>query len=118
MSGKLPEIRDPFANCDEVENTPDNATPEDPDEYGRKRRKMHFQEDVWLYWVRIGFLIATSLGTFGVISVYMWHLVAPANWRWLCEPDIMKLKDLAITIIVGLVMSITTSYFFKKEHTK
>jgi hypothetical protein len=33
----------------------------------------------------------------------------------MADADISKLKDLAITIIVGLLMSLTTSYFFKKQ---
>lgn len=112
----MPKLHDPIQEG--VLDGPNGANgngSDDPDEYAPKRRFMLWREEVWLYWVRVGFLLVSALGSFSVISIYMWHLTAPQTWRWLCDADISKLKDLAITIIVGLIMSATTTYFFKKN---
>ena len=112
----MDDIRDPLTtdeNCYAQEKTADSSA--DPDEYGTKRRSMHFKEEVWFYWVRVGFLIVSAFGSFSVVLVYMWHLIGPSSCRWLCENELTKLKELALTIIVGLLMSVTTTYFFKKN---
>lgn len=101
-------------------NTPDindcgNPPDSDPDEYSVERKKMSFKEERWFYFVRVGFLVVSSVLTFFVVVIYMWHLLGPSSYRWLCSDDLVKLKDLAITIIVGLLMSTTTTYFFKRN---
>lgn len=87
----------------------------DPDTYQCARDKMSFKEEVWFYCVRVAFLVISAVLTFSVVAVYMWHVVGPEKWRWLCDSDLTRLKDLAITIIVGLLMSTTTTYFFKRN---
>lgn len=94
----------------------DAASTDDIDKpYGKERAKLSYHEDRWFFWVRVIFLLVASLGTLSVVLVYLWHLAGPLSARWLPDADIIKLKDLAITIIVGLVMSVTTTYFFKKK---
>lgn len=115
----MDEIRDPITtdeSCYTQKRIADGSA--DPDEYGKKRRSMHFKEEVWFYWVRVGFLIVSALGCLAVVFVYMWHLIGPNSYRWLCDSDLTKLKELALTIIVGLLMSVTTTYFFKKNGNK
>ena len=84
-------------------------------EFEHGRRKMSYQEDVCLYWVRVAFLVLGSLLTFGVIFVFISHLIMPISWRWLDDSELVKLKDIAVTIIVGLLMSAITAYFFKRK---
>lgn len=76
---------------------------------------MPFKEEYWFYCVRVGFLILSAFLSLAVVAVYMWHVIGPESLRWLCESDLTRLKDLAITIIVGLLMSTTTTYFFKRN---
>ncbi len=73
-------------------------------------------EEKWLYWVRLFFLILAVLITSSVVLIYLWHLCAPECLRWLKVADLTKIKDLATTIIVGLVLSISTTFFFKKNN--
>ena len=80
-----------------------------------ERQKMSYQEDQWFFWVRVGFLVFSSFLTVAVVTIFLWHLVAPSPARWLPEADLAKIKDVALAIIVGLVMSGATTYFFKKK---
>lgn len=99
-----------------IEGSTESACDEDIERpFTRERQRMSFREDVWFYWVRVGFLLFASLATLGVVSIYMLHLVIPVEWRWLCDSDMTRLKDLSLTIIVGLLMSVTTTYFFRKK---
>lgn len=111
MPATNPEIIDPMTNAP----VGGNNSNRDVDEYAPRRRFMSYREDVWLYWVRVFFLVFSCLATLAVVTVYMWHLVAPTYWRWLADIEISKLKDLALTIIVGLIMSATTTYFLRKK---
>lgn len=90
------------------------GTNKDVDEYSHKLRGWVYVENRLLYWIRFVFLIFTTILSLGVVTTYMWHLVGPESCRWLQGGDISKLKDLALTIIVGLIMSFATSYFFSK----
>jgi hypothetical protein len=72
-------------------------------------------EAIWLYRTRIFFLAIASLCTAATILIYLWHLLIPAELRWLAPSDLARIEGLAVTIIVGLVMSGATAYFFKKK---
>jgi hypothetical protein len=72
-------------------------------------------EAIWLYRTRIFFLALASFCSAATIVAYLWHLLVPAKWRWLASNDLARIEGLAITIIVGLVMSGATTYFFKKK---
>lgn len=92
-----------------------SASDADVDEFQCARNKMSFKEEFWFYCVRVGFLLLSSFLSLAVVIVYMWHVIGPESLRWLCDSDLSRLKDLAITIIVGLLMSTTTTYFFKRN---
>lgn len=98
-------------NIDSAPSAPDD----DIDEYQCARRRMSFREEFWFYCVRTGFLLVSALLSFAVIVVYMWHLVGPPDYRWLSQDDLIKIKDLVIAIVVGLLMSSITTYFFKRN---
>ena len=107
-----PEIRDPIGN-DTIEAS-QNADA-DIDEYAQERRKLSFKETAWFYRVRVGFLLATSIATSCIVIIYLWHLLAPHSARWLDARNVAEIRDLAVTIIVGMSMSFTTTYFFKRK---
>lgn len=111
---RVPEIRDPIL----AEPTPAAASLDadaDIDEFAPERRKQDFKEATWFYRVRVCFLLATSVVASCIVIVYLWHLVMPHSARWLDTHNVAEIKDLAVTIIVGLSMSFTTTYFFKRK---
>jgi hypothetical protein len=73
-------------------------------------------EAIWLFWTRMFFLGLAAVCTAGIIVVYLLHLAISPRWRWLSPSDLTRIEGLAITIIVGLVMSGATTYFFKKKN--
>jgi hypothetical protein len=80
-----------------------------------RREEMSFSEERWFFYVRMSFLFFASIGSAVCVSVFLFNLFAPQRWRWLNESDLSKISDLAITIVVGLIMSGATTYFFKKK---
>lgn len=104
------------AEPDDIESiAPNDSGDSDVDSFKKLRNKMLFGEEKCLYWIRISFLIVSVVATFGIVGIYVWHLVAPLSYRWLLDNDLTKIKDLALTIITGIILSQTTSYFFKKR---
>jgi hypothetical protein len=79
-------------------------------QFNQKKR-----ESIWLYRIRIFFLLIASFCTASLIIVYLWHLVVSVRWRWLTPNDMARIEGLAVTIIVGLIMSGATTYFFKRK---
>jgi pilus assembly protein TadC len=106
MQLKPPELVDPLQNDaeEEVDRSLEHA-----------RARMSFNEDRWLYWVRVFFILVLSIMTIGVIFIFLWHLLTPQYWRWLDPAEVEGIKGLAVTIIVGLAMSAVTSIFFRKK---
>ena len=107
----MPEIEAP-GNIDNTKRDDGNA---EDKPYEKARAKLDFQETLWFYRVRISFLLSASVATFGVVLIYVLNLVLPEHWRWLNEQDMSLLKDLSISIVVGLLMSATTAYFFRRK---
>ena len=81
----------------------------------QQRKELSFREERWHYYTRILFLGIASFCTASVVLVFLFHLVAPESWRWLGADEVSRIRELAVAIIVGLVMSWTTSYFFKRK---
>jgi len=73
------------------------------------------REKNWLSWIRIGLTVFVAVMTVAIIAIFLFHLIAPGAWRWLTPDDINTIKGLAITLVVGLVMSGVTAYFFKRK---
>lgn len=90
-------------------------TTENLDELEIKRQKRSFSEENWLYWIRIGFMLLASCLSIVIIFTLFWHILVPREWRWLEENDIMLIKDIAITIIVGILLSLGTTYLIRKK---
>ena len=90
---------------------------EDPadEPFRQEREELSFKEECWLYRTRIFFLALASFCTASVIMTFLWHLITKPEWHWLDVVEVNSIKELAVTIIVGLVMSGATTYFFKKK---
>ena len=80
-----------------------------------ERAKMDFHEDRWLYWIRVILLFFVLLMTLAVLFTFVFHIIMPQEWRWLSIDESKYIRDLAVTIIAGLIMSIVTAYYFKKR---
>lgn len=111
----MPDIRDPIGEDGTNDRDCGDTNADVDEEIGQKRRKRDFQEETWFYRVRVGFLLTVSCACVGVVLCYLWHLVAPEHLRWLSPENISALKDLALSIIVGLSMTMLTTYFFKRK---
>lgn len=49
-----------------------------------------------------------------VLIVFVWHILAPKEWRWLPDAEIASLKSLALTLFGALAMSIATLFYTKR----
>lgn len=113
MSTDNNQIIDPL-NGNIAANKTKKST-ENLDELDVKRKKRDYTEENWFFWVRMFFLLGSSVASFAIIFTLFWNILAPAENRWLFDEDIKRVKDLAITIIVGLIMSFSTTYLFRKK---
>ena len=67
----------------------------------------------WLYNIRIFFLLFGATVSSAVVAVFLWHLLVPL--RWLSPAELDKISNFALSIIVGLLISGMTTYFFSKK---
>lgn len=107
------KIQDPIKNNSELSKTK-NPT-ENVDELDVKRKKRDYNEENWFFWVRMLFLLGASFVSFLIIFILFWNILMPVDWRWLCDDDLKTVKDIAVTIIVGLIMSFSTTYLFRRK---
>jgi hypothetical protein len=80
-----------------------------------KRKELFFKEELWFYYVRVFFLLLSAICSATVVVIFLFHLTMPERFRWLDGNELERIRELALTIIVGLVMSGSTTYFFKKK---
>lgn len=80
-----------------------------------KRKLRDFSEETWFYWVRVIALCLISLCGFAIVGTYILHLIFPEKWHWVTPSQLSSLKDLAITILTGAVISQATTYFLGKR---
>lgn len=87
-------------------------------ELNENRKWRDYHEETWLYWVRIIAICITAFLSFSVLSIYWWHLVGGASLRWLCLDDLNRIEKIAATIVVGIVGTLSASYFLQKRTKK
>lgn len=84
-------------------------------ELDAKRKRRNYNEETWFYWVRVIALCLISLCGFAIVATYIWHLIISPSYHWVTPEQLANLKDLAITVITGAVISQTTTYFLRKK---
>lgn len=97
-------------NPDAMLETP-GAAEDDPDEavLSKKRRRMRFSEERALHWIKIVILVCAIIYALSVVGCYFCYLVLPTSCRWLTEAQIAEIKDVAITISAGVIVSLCIS---------
>ena len=107
---KIPNLSRSTAQTEELE----------PDEkaYNEQTRKLALSKAKFGNWVRSAFLGGLAVITLVFLFVFFWHLLAPVDMRWLPIEEVESLKSLAISIMVGLIMSSVTFYFFTNQDPK
>lgn len=56
--------------------------------------------------------IFTAIGS-AIIFTYVWHLLSPSKWHWLLPNELARIKDLALSIATGVVLSLATKFTIK-----
>ena len=77
------------------------------------KQKSDLREIITLSWIRSVFLIISPIIVLSIIIVYLLNLLLPEHYRWLLSNDLTQVKDLFISIVAGIVLSLTTSSFLK-----
>lgn len=49
-----------------------------------------------------------------IFLVYIYHLIMPIQARWLLSEEVEKIRSIAISIIVGIMSGLISTYFFKR----
>ncbi|MDU5054436.1 MAG: hypothetical protein E6234_06240 [Sutterella wadsworthensis] len=66
------------------------------------------------HWVSIGAIALLALLGFVLIVCYVLNLILPESHRWLSPDDLSTIKDVVISIIGGLLMSLAMKYTTSK----
>lgn len=48
-----------------------------------------------------------------MIFVYVYHLLMPDSWRWLTPEEVAAIKDLALSIMTGVSVSLAIKFTTK-----
>lgn len=48
-----------------------------------------------------------------VVVTYIWHIIMPLSWRWLDPQEVTSIKDLALSISTGVIISFATKFTVK-----
>ena len=101
----MPRTRIPDNLRDKQQETEDENIVEGP----------HKGERNLLRWIRYYFIVLGVLCFTAVVFVFLWNLLASANHRWLSPGEMDRISNFAISIIVGLLISAMTTYFFSRR---
>lgn len=66
------------------------------------------------HWVSMGAIAILALLGFVLIVCYVLNLILPESHRWLSPDDLSTIKDVVISIIGGLLMSLAMKYTTSK----
>ena len=99
----------------QLKEHPQSADTDLDEELEQGRKRLSFEEDRWFHHIHTLLLVVSVFFTLAYIFVLMWHLLMPNAWRWLTMEEYLRMKDLGVSIIVGLSMSGITSYYFKRN---
>ena len=66
------------------------------------------------YYVRQAIWWILALCTLAIIITFVLHLVLPSSLRWLTHDELNDIKNFALTVTAGLLMSIGTNIVSKK----
>ena len=101
-------------------NTPRTKIPDDLREKQRETDEENIvdrplNEEKMLSYVRRYFVwFGVAIFTM-VMIVFFWNLLAPEKLRWLSSSEMDRISNLAVSIIVGLLISAMATYFFSKR---
>lgn len=84
---------------------------EDPDTI-RKRNKS--EELNILFKIKRMVIYVVSIVLILIFVVYICHIIMPIKLRWLSAEEIEKIRSIAVSIIVGIMSSLISAYFFNR----
>ena len=70
------------------------------------------------HWVSMGAIALLALLGFVLIVCYVLNLILPESHRWLSPDDLSTIKDVVISIIGGLLMSLAMKYTTSKWESR
>ncbi|WP_302431990.1 hypothetical protein [uncultured Sutterella sp.] len=70
-----------------------------------------FQQELTLrHWVTLVLIAFLCICALALVGTYVANLVLPAGCRWLSPGDMSAIKDIVVSIVAGLVMSLAIKY--------
>lgn len=70
-----------------------------------------FQQELTLrHWVTLVLIAFLCICALALVGTYVANLVLPAGCHWLSPGDMSAIKDIVVSIVAGLVMSLAIKY--------
>lgn len=70
-----------------------------------------FQQELTLrHWVTLVLIAFLCICALALVGTYVANIVLPAGCRWLSPGDMSAIKDIVVSIVAGLVMSLAIKY--------
>lgn len=83
----------------------------DEDDFRRELERLHFNEEKIYHYLRIAFIVVTIVSAIAIVGTYLLHLIVAERLRWLSAGDLANIKDMAVTITTGVIVSFGVSQF-------
>ncbi len=96
----------------EVESLSRNATPDELKHDAERRehdRNQRFRHHFEL--IAIGALYVAAVAITFIGAIWLWHMGAPASWRWLTGEDVSHLQSI---MTAGLLVGVIGNHFKKR----
>jgi len=79
------------------------------------KEKPYANEEWTLSWSRIAVIWFGVASFIVTVFIFLWHHLAPVNLRWLSGTDLDKISTFTLSIVVGILISATTTYLFTRK---
>lgn len=86
----------------------------DEEAYAKKDRELGFKGRQSLHKVCTMVIWVCTAIALMVTGIYLFHILAPPNWRWLPPEDVDGIKTFATTITAAVIVSSGVSRLFER----
>ena len=69
------------------------------------------------YWfvVKIIIFISILVAALSFLGVYIWHMIAPPETRWLTDPELEHMRSFTLSVVSGVIATVVTNHYLNRK---